>query len=869
MKVFSLNHATLYAHNDDYKGIHIALNTLASDIEMICGMRPNVTLDAQNINGISVIAGSIGKSPIIDTLIEEGKLNVSNIKGKWESYIIQIITNENQQPQLVIAGSDKRGTIYGIYKISECIGISPWVYWADSIPAKKEHIELPMDLNITGKEPSVKYRGFFLNDEAPSLSGWMSKHFSKLTEPRATQGCGSEFYAKVFELLLRLKGNYFWPVMWNNSFHTDDPKNSKLADDMGIVMGTSHHEHMTCADKEWNWHGEGAWNYHSNRDNIYKFWEQGMTKRKDYEAIVTLGMRGQADTSILGPNATLKDNMHLMQSVLTDQRKIVTDVHGRADAVPQMIALYKEVEDFYYGDDSGKLDVPDDVTLMLCDDNFGHLRTLPTEKMRKRRGGFGMYYHFDYRGGPISYEWINQTPLCKVWHNMTMAYEAGIREVWIVNVGDLKPMELPLDYFLNLAYDYDRWSAPNITDDFMYAFAAREFGGDVADDALEVLKGYTKILGSRKAEVVHAQPSTFSLFHDDEANWILDQFKYYVHKAESVYAKLDDAKKATFYQLALYPTRAAMHVYAAQIYAAWSLYFAEKGDRLANDYAQMARDAFHANAKDTEYFNTELSGGKWDGIMRQNHMGYTTWDGPKTHVVPNDMPPLGITTGDSNMAHTDAEPYHHDDFYIAINPRKYHRNTQARGAKWTIISDYGRDEDSIMILPLLASFTENDTSPCIEYCFNMPVYTPKQNITPDIPQYNNDDLTDDFSINLFVAPVNNMAHAMTKPFNEQMRVSLQLNNDNPQTVSCLPQKDFTPGHGEPWSAGVMNNVRIVSVPIGTLEAGQHLLKISAIDPGVVIQKIVIAPSRHKPEIITKAPHTIHFMGRYFGPPVNQ
>ncbi|MCL2372299.1 MAG: glycosyl hydrolase 115 family protein [Defluviitaleaceae bacterium] len=844
------NPAAIFADKSDWDGVHIALEALRGDIKLVTGAAPAIQLD-----GAKIIAGTIGKSPIIDALAASGKIDTTAIAGKWECFLLQIVDNPapGVDIALVVAGSDKRGTIYGIYEFSRLIGVSPWVWWGDSQPAQQETITLAKNFRQVNGEPSVKYRGFFMNDEAPSLSGWMGKHFPKVANPQATQGCGSQFYTKIFELLLRLRGNYLWPVMWNNSFHTDDPQNTIMADKYGVVMGTSHHEHMTCADKEWSWSGLGQWNYATNRDKIYKFWQDGTAARKPYESIITLGMRGQADSAILGPNATLKDNMDLMQGVLTDQRKIIKTVHGAADAAPQMIALYKEVEDFYYGDDvNGKLNVPEDVTLMLCDDNFGNIRTLPTPEMLKRPGGFGMYYHFDYRGGPISYEWINQVPITKTWDQMSTAYEAGVRQIWIVNVGDLKPMEFPLDYFMALAYDYDTWGKPNKTKEFTLNWATREFGGEFAAAVEEVVSGHLKILGARKAEVV--LPSTFALDKFNEAERTLHSFEAIVKKAEAIYEKLPQQKQATFYQMVLYPTRAAYNVYAVGIYTAFSHHYAQKGYNIANDYAEKARLAFQKDAEETEYYNKTLSNGKWDGIMRQNHMAYTQWNSPHIQVVPETLPELGkIEAGSNNPADHAAPPaqapqlslpkntYIETDGYVSINPASFVKTTPSPNAAWTVIQNYGREFDSIKTLP----HTANPGSPAVEYSFYL------QN-------------PGEYNISIFLAPNNNPLHETITPLNQQLRFSVQIDSGETITTPALPEK-FVVGYG-PWAMGVMNNVRVKTIPYGQLNAGQHSLTIKAIDPGVVIQKIVIAPPCARQEMLPLTPPTEHFMGSYFGPP---
>lgn len=878
--------ADLYIDSGDWEGAGIALTALQKDIEMVSGKRPQILNCNHKLGTMAVVAGTVGKSAAIGHLITNNKIDVAPIKDKWESHLIQVVNKpfEGVDCALVVAGSDKRGTIFGIYEISRMIGVSPWVWWGDSVPNRQTSVCFPQDLRLVQGEPSVKYRGFFLNDEAPSLAGWMAKHFPKVVNPQATQGCGSQFYAKVFELLLRLKGNYLWPVMWNNSFHTDDPQNTVLADKYGVVMGTSHHEHMTCADKEWTWAHLGEWNYATNRENICNFWRHGTAARKNVESIVTLGMRGQADTSILGPSATLQDNMDLMQKVLTDQREIIKNVHGASDAVPQLLALYKEVEAFYYGDGTNKLHVPSDVTLMLCDDNFGNLRTLPTEEMLKHPGGFGMYYHFDYRGGPISYEWINQTPLPKIWDNMTAAYENGIRQVWIVNVGDLKPMELPLDYFMSLAYDYETWKAPNKTKEFTQQWAAREFGGATVEATEAVISGYLKILGARKAEVV--LPDTFSLTHFNEANRVLAAFEPLVAKAEDIYNGLPPHKQDAFYQLVLYPARGALHVYKTQIYAAWSVYLAEKNDSQANVYAAMTREAFTADAAETAYYNQALSNGKWDGIMRQNHMGYTRWDSPEIKVTAEKMPTVGQVLPKPEIAghgitkeiisettKKAAEPpkvqghvsessaseasalagsvsanvYIETDGYVSINPSRFVKNTPTDGGQWAVIHGYGREFDSVKIMPATAAFVPGQPSPTLVYQFH--IHNPGM-----------------YAVNVFLAPTNNRWHPTVKPLAAQLRFSVQIDSGETSTVSGLPE-GFDPGCSKSWELGVMDNTRCTAVPGAyRLSAGLHSLCITAVDPGVVIEKIVLASPDVKPVVISNHPPTSHFMNAYFGPP---
>ena len=421
----------------------------------------------------------MGKSPAVDALAKDGKIDVSGITGKREVYGIFAPAED----LLVIAGSDKRGVIYGLFRISEELGVSPYVNWSNLKPARKDCVVLTDEVFTVSKEPSVEYRGFFINDEWPAFGTWCNKHFGGFT---------AEMYEGVFELLLRMKGNYLWPAMWSSCFAEDGPglASAELADELGVVMGLSHHEPCLRHGEEYK-HVRGkdsiygdAWNFHANTEGITRFWRDGLKRNGHLENVITVGMRGECDSTILGKEATLADNINLLRDVLRTQEKLIKEeVNEDLSKVPRMIALYKEVEAFYYGDK----DTPglregcpelEDVILMLCEDNQGYLRSLPDEQMRKHPGGFGMYYHFDYHGDPISYEWINSTHLPEVWQQMTTAYEHGVQRLWIVNVGDLGLQELPLSYFLNLAYDYDKWGkcGPQSAAEYLRMWTKKQFG---------------------------------------------------------------------------------------------------------------------------------------------------------------------------------------------------------------------------------------------------------------------------------------------------------------------------------------------------------------------------------------------------------
>jgi hypothetical protein len=607
--------ASLFVDPKDHAGVVRAVNDLQKDIERVTNCTASITHEGESLGSNAIIIGTIGKSEIIDRLVRDRKIDVTSIAGKWESFLIQVVPKPlpGVASALVIAGSDKRGTIYGIYDLSDEIGVSPWYWWADVPVLHQDTLSVKPGRHLQGP-PAVKYRGIFLNDEAPSLTGWVNEKFGTYNH---------EFYTKVFELLLRLKANYLWPAMWNSAFNEDDPLNPRLADEYGIVMGTSHHEPMLRAQQEWKGHGRGPWDYSKNADVLHEFWDQGIQRNKNYESIITLGMRGDGDLPM-----TEGANIALLEKIVTDQRKLIGErVNPDLVKVPQDWALYKEVQEYY---EKG-MRVPDDVTLLWCDDNWGNIRRLPTAEERKRSGGAGIYYHFDYVGDPRSYKWLNTIPIAKVWEQMNLAYHYGADRIWIVNVGDLKPMELPIDFFLNMAWNPKKWPKEKISE-FTRLWAERQFGSQYAPEIAEILAKYTKYNGRRKPELI--EPGTYSLVDYGEAETVFADFQALVAKAEEIYSKLPENHRDAFFELVLYPTKASAIVTELYITAAKNELYAHQGRASANDLAVQARALFQADADLTAYYNHTLAHGKWDHMMDQTHLGYTFWNQPPANVMP-------------------------------------------------------------------------------------------------------------------------------------------------------------------------------------------------------------------------------------------
>ena len=615
---------------DTLSGVRKIASKVSRDIKAVFGSAPLV------VDSISC------KNPIIvglagDRLIKDIGVDTSDIEGKREVYRIEVIGSS-----LVITGSDKRGTIYGLFKLSEMLGVSPFIDWLDVNPPKMTTFKIPSDYCMVSKEPSVKYRGFFINDEWPAFGNFCMHNFG---------GFNAKMYEHVFELLLRLKGNYLWPAMWAEIFPDDGPglANAELADELGVVMGMSHHEPCLRQGEEYK-HLRGpksiygdAWNFLKNEKGITRFWEDGLKRSGKFENVITVGMRGEADTAIMGKDATLKDNIDLLRKVLKTQNKLIRKyVNKNLDSVPRMLALYKEVEPYFYGDEKtpGLMGDPelDGVTLMLCDDNFGNLRTVPTPEMRNHKGGYGMYYHFDYHGLPISFEWFNTSNLAKTWEQMTTAYDFGIRDLWIVNVGDIFSNEYPLSFFLDLAYDFDRWGTRNheAAEEYTKLIVNRIFGSNISSadkrDINKLLLGYTRITSARRTEAMNDK--VYNAFNYNETFDLLEDIDALMKKCDKLRAKLEGNAGFSFYELVWLPLTANLNVQRMWLLTTLNHAFAELGSTYAMTLAKEINKCIAYDKIIVDELHT-IHGSKWYGMGLSEHIGFNNWceEGCKYPVV--------------------------------------------------------------------------------------------------------------------------------------------------------------------------------------------------------------------------------------------
>ncbi|GLB53495.1 hypothetical protein NBRC110019_25360 [Neptunitalea chrysea] len=888
----------------------------SSDIEKITGIKPQVATisDMPKSENIIIIA-TVGNNELINKLVQQGKIDANAIKGEWERFIIQTIENPfpGVKNALVILGSDRRGAAFGTFSLSEKMGVSPWYWWADVPPLKSKFISLKPLLYISDA-PSVKYRGIFLNDESPALRNWAKENFG---------GFNHKFYEKVYELLLRNKANFLWPAMWLPTvFAEDDPLNPKVADEYGIVISTSHHEPMMRAHDEWGRFDGGEWNYVTNKKQLREFWKNGIKRMNNYETVVTVGMRGDGDEA-MSEDASID----LLKTIIEDQRNIIADVTGKpAKQTPQVWAIYKEVQEYY---EKG-MRVDDDIIILLSDDNWGNVRMLPSKK--DHNGKFGMYYHLDYVGSPVSYRWQNVSQIERIWEQMRLSYDWGVDELWLINVGDIKPMELPINFFLDMAWDVKSITSQNLPNYYL-EWATQQFGGMQSTEIAELLSLYTKYNARRTPEML--SPETYSLENYREADRILNEFKELTQKSEAVLARLPDVYKAAYLQLVHYPIEMSANLNEMYIAAAKNKFYSELGATVANRYAKEVIELFEKDALLTEKFHTELMNGKWNHMMSQTHIGYTSWNHPPANKMPlvsyiqvRDTATLGFyieygsepawggfsVEGDGlysksfspfdqlnnqtyyieifnrgnkelnyqikskdkwiklsefkgtiqynekiavhidwalipkgvSMGHIEilskgqrylvevpvitampkASGFLENNGIVAIEAEHFTNNTKGKYVSWEVIPNLGRTGSSIVVTPMNADRQKlNKNTALAEYQFTT---------------FEDGDLR----VETYLSPTQNYQKT------EGLKFAIAIDDEQPQIVN-VNKDEMKPDwqYAGWWTKSVADHIKKRVSEHKNIKAGIHVLKIYAIDPGVVIQKFVINAGGLKPSYL--------------------
>jgi hypothetical protein len=638
--------APIVVSASDLPGVVRAVGDLQADIERVTGVKPAVATDEVPALSDVVLVGTIGKSPLVDKLVDAGKLDVSAIAGKWETSLEQVVQDPmpGVQRAFVIAGSDQRGTIFGAYDVSKGIGVSPWYWWDDVPAAHQDALYVEPGAHSQGT-PAVKYRGFFINDENPALGRWAPATFGPGLAPGFPNGFNHQFYAKVFETMLRLKANYLWPAVWGRAFAEDDPQNHATAKQYGVVMGTSHEAPMMRGIEEWNRHaangsdpygGNGQWSFRNNANAIKAYWTDGIRRMisEDFEGVVTLGMRGNGDVGL--PDG---DGIELMQEILASERQILADTTGKdPTTIPQVWTLYKEVQRYW---DKG-LRAPDDVTVVFTDDNWGNIRKLPDQSQPRRSGGYGLYYHYDYVGGGRNYKWVDTNQLPNIWDQLHQADQYGVDRLWVVNVGDMKNDELPLQFFLDYAWSPDRWPLDRLGQ-WERQYAAQNFGPGSADAIADVLHRYATLQSRRKPELLNRlisldptkdlatdpsavvyddQGNPFSLTNYREMDTVTAQWQRLASRAQQVGRSLPAAYRDAYYELVLYGVKATANLYALRQAEFTNILYAKQGRAATDDLARVAEERFADDQAMSKYYNDTLAGGKWHDFQTQPHIDY-------------------------------------------------------------------------------------------------------------------------------------------------------------------------------------------------------------------------------------------------------
>lgn len=907
-----------YVEPEGFEGVRRIAEKAAQDFEAVTGIRPPVVREKRP--GQMILCATLGKSPLARKLLEQGAL--SDLAGKREVYQL-LLTELEGEKALVIFGSDKRGTIYGIFALSEYIGVSPLCFFGDAAPRKRESLTIGEDIQTISKEPSVKYRGFFINDEWPCFGTWATNRFGDVN---------AQCYDHIFEFLLRMKGNYLWPAMWKSSFPLDGPgsANEELADLYGVVMGYSHHEPCLRASEEWDKvRGENsvygnAWNYYTNEQGLLRYWEDSLKRSGKYENIITIGMRGERDSSMLGDDSTLAENISLLKKIITNQQRLIAQNVPRKPRT--LLALYKEVERYFYGDEDTPglkdWDALKDVLFLLCEDNHGQLRTVPPRNLVDHPGGWGMYYHFDYHGGPVSYEWLDSTPLAQTWEAMTQAWDYGIRELWIVNVGDLKLHEVPLTYFMALAYDFEKWGTGNPASPAQYLAqwteqTFPEASGAQREQIAAVFRDYVAMNSLRRPEALHT--GVYHPCHQGETDRMLALAESIQARSTALMASLCPRERDAYYSMIHFSAMASANLLKMHLYAGKNQHYAAQGKVAANRYAALAQDCMARDlALGSEF--AAFRDGKWAGMELAPHIGFTKWNEDDCrypvlcHVTPVRKPEMKVSRADSQEFATknyggpmviqvedfacpgctqvDLEvatggmPFHFrlegklpawleaepregeviDQVTVSLRcypsrlpretqrlrlhltdgstvvavevagkawpaedpmtfvPQKdvvsilaehYAEKTDVPGGAFYRIADYGKYGSGMKVAPSTAAFREDGERPSLTYRFRV-------------------DRPGDYRVELLTAPNNpvelgSAVHLLAESGGETRKVEL------------IPP-DFRGGeNSDPrWCAGVLDHIHTAETRF-RFDRGIHTLTLSSLEPGVVLEKIVISP----------------------------
>ena len=777
--------ATISCSDNEYEGVKIAVENLKADFQRV----------GLPVTGgqTTIVVGTLGKNKEID------RLKLADLKGKREKFIITTVGD-----RLYIAGSDRRGTIYGVYELSRQLGVSPWYWWADAPVAQHAQAYIKKGTYTDG-EPAVEFRGLFLNDEAPCLTTWVKNTFG-------TDYGDHHFYEKVFELILRLKGNFLWPAMWGWAFYADDPENGKTADKMGVIMGTSHHEPMARNHQEYarNRREWGAWNYETNQTKLDQFFREGIERMNGTEDIVTIGMRGDGDEAMSD-----KADTKLMDRIIANQRKIIKEVTGKpAEKTTQVWALYKEVQDYY---DAG-LQVPDDVMILISDDNWGDIRRVPvTPKERARKGGWGIYYHVDYVGAPRNSKWLNITQSQQMFEQLSLAYDHGIQRMWILNVGDLKPMEYPITLFMDMAWNPKEYSIQTVTDHTRRFFEQNLGQCSIASEAADIYNQNCQYMARVTPEMLDAR--TYNI-ETGEWRQVADAYQRLELRALRLYEQVPAEARDFYRQLVLFPVQAMANLYDMYYAQAMNQYLAGKKNPDANEWADRVAQCFKRDSLLCAAYNHDIAGGKWNGMMIQKHIGYRSWN---DNFRADMLPRTTLVSGEESMA-SGGYTFSPSAGYVSIEAEHFYEAKAGATTQWTVYPYYGRTRSAVALTP----YTQPVGDASLTYRFSLPKDINKAKVyvvTKSTLDYLN---VGGFE---YVVSIDG-AESQTVNFNKTLvdRQPYMYSEFYPTIARRVVEKT-------------------VELPVAQKEDGIHSLTLQPKHPGIVFEKIVVDFGGYQPSYL--------------------
>lgn len=777
------SNTNFYIHKDSDELVKWAANDLAKDIERILGRKISINYtDKYQPEKKGIYIGEFN-----DKLIEDLPHSYNTqLKNKWEKFVIKY-----HQDNLFIVGSDIRGTVYGIFDVAERIGISPWKWWADVHPKKKESIVLNLPQNGIEDSPSVQYRGIFLNDEDWGLQPWAAKTFEK-----QTGDIGPKTYEKIFQLLLRLKANTIWPAMHpsTKAFYSI-PGNRAMAEKYHISIGTSHAEPMLRNNvDEWNKVEYGEFNYFTNSEKIKEYWQERISETKNGDNHISMGMRGIHDSGMEG-NATQEEKVEMLENIILDQREMLSKtINKPIENISQVFTLYKEVLDLY----NDGLKVPEDITLMWTDDNYGYIRRLSNDEEQQRKGGSGVYYHLSYWGRPHDYLWLSTTQPGLIWYEMSRAYQNGAKKIWIANVGDIKPGEYAMEFFLDLAWDVNSINESTIKK-HLVGWSIREFGEEKAEEIADVLEEYYRLAFLRKPEYMgwsKTEPQTstrITEFNQEESKRRIDAYLQLVEKVDAIKPTISKERSDAYFQLVEYPIKGAALMNQKFLYAQQSFLNTDIAEK--ESLANQSQKAYDDIVTLTAHYNQNISDGKWQNIISMKPRNLPAFEMPSYHLTD----PLPFEEEQRKQPNPIAP--------IFLQASEYSKAYGTEGYQWKIIDGLGYSNSSLTLFPF-RNRTFHTEKPYVEYTFDIEKAGTYQLEIRSLPSHSN-----------------NFDHKIWVELNDKEIKEFPLN---------------TKGRSDQWKENVLRNFAAVTCSMIIDKTGKQTLRIFINQPGIVLDQIAIS-----------------------------